>query len=111
MAWLSWLERRASDRKVAVLRSHTGQYVVVFLKKTLNANFLTCSLCAMEDSTRICFTTAFTREKKNKKQADMVLSISPKVGVGSNCLCLISMTFHELEELISAASEILFIRA
>ena len=58
-------------------------YVVVPLGKTLNANFQTDSLCGVEDSTDVCFTTAFTREKI-KKQADMVLPVSPKVGLRNN---------------------------
>ena len=42
-----------------------------------------------KDSTGVCFTTAYTGEKKlkkaNKKQADMVLPVSPKVSPGNNC--------------------------
>ena len=37
--------------------------------------------------TSICFTVAYTEEKTkklNKKQANMVLPVSPKVGVGYN---------------------------
>ena len=37
--------------------------VVVSLEKTLNANFLKGFLCVVEDSTSVCFTTAYTREK------------------------------------------------
>ena len=46
----SWIERRVSDRKVAGLMSVLR----------INANYLTGTLCEVED---ICFTTAFTAEK------------------------------------------------
>ena len=75
-----------------------GITFVLCLEKTLNANFLTGSLCDVEDySTGVCFTTTYniyTREikikKTNKKQADNrqdmvpVLPVSPKVGLGNN---------------------------
>ena len=62
-ASLSWLERRPSDRMVAGSNARNGNCVVVSLGKTLNANFLTSSLCGVEDSTGFCFTTAYTRKK------------------------------------------------
>ena len=49
--------------------------------KTLNANFLIDFLC-------VCFTTAYTGEKSKKpkkKQANIVLPVSAKVGLGKNC--------------------------
>ena len=66
-----------------------GHYIVVSLEKTLSANFVTGSLRDVEDSTGVCFTTAYIGEKKiknqNKKQVDMVLPVSPTVGLGNNC--------------------------
>ena len=56
--------------------------------KTFNANFQTGSLCGVEDSTGFCFPAAYTGEKNkkpNKKQADMVLQVSPKVSLGNKC--------------------------
>ena len=44
----------------------------------------------------VCFTMAYTGEKikkQNNKKANMVLPVSPKVGVCDNCLMLlVSMT-------------------
>ena len=54
------------------------------LGKTLVANFFTGSLCGVEDSTGFCFIRAYIGEKINQKQADMVLPVSPKVGLGNN---------------------------
>ena len=52
----------------------------------LNANFLTCSLCDVEDSTSFCFTATYAGEKTIKKQIekqeDMILPVSLKVGLG-----------------------------
>ena len=66
-------------------------HVVVSLVKLFNANFLTSSLCGVEDSTSACFTTAYTGKKirnQIKKQADMLLPVSPKMGLGNICSML-----------------------
>ena len=67
-------------------------YVVVSLGKTLNVNFLTRTLCGMEDSTSVCFTTAYIPGKKIKNQIksqlDLMFSVSSKVGLGNNCAML-----------------------
>ena len=38
--------------------------------------------------TGVCFTAAYTGEKKNKELVDMVLPISQKLDVGNNCTML-----------------------
>ena len=49
------------------------------------------ALCVVwKDSLDVCFTTAYMAKKKlkqekNKKQADMVLPVSPKAVLGNNC--------------------------
>ena len=42
--------------------AHTGHYIVVSLAKTLNTNFQTGFSCGEEDSTGVCFATAYTGE-------------------------------------------------
>ena len=42
-------------------------------------------MCGLEYSTGVCFETAYTGETKIKKQADMILPVSPKVSLGNNC--------------------------
>ena len=72
----------------------------MFLGNTLYANFLAGTLCNVED---VCFKTAYRayrrkkKEIKTKKQADMVLPVSPKVSLVTIALCLTSVTLpHEL---------------
>ena len=67
-----------------------GTILLCFGKgKKKNANFLTGSLYGVEDRTGVFFTTAYTGEKinkkPNKKQTDLTLPVSPKVGLGNNC--------------------------
>ena len=45
---LNWLKRRANDRKL-IRCPYWLLYVVVFLGKTLNAYFLSGTLCGVED--------------------------------------------------------------
>ena len=66
------------------LDARTGHYVVVSLGKTLFATFLRVLYVVWKISTDVCFTTAKTGEK-NKKQTDMVLSVSPIAGMVNNC--------------------------
>ena len=61
-------------------------FVLAFLEKTLKANLLTGLV--WKTSSDICFTAAYAGEEKkrtNKKQADMVLLISSKVGLSNQC--------------------------
>ena len=51
-----------SNKSLAVYRA--GHYVIMSLGKTVNADFLTGSLCGIEESAGVCFTTAFTGEKQ-----------------------------------------------
>ena len=53
----------------------------------INVNYLTGTLCGVEDHHKCLFYNGIYRRKKNKpnrKQADMVLPVSPKVGLGNN---------------------------
>ena len=60
----------------------------------------------------VCFTMAYTGEKmkkQNNKQANMILSVSPKVGVGNNCLILLmSMTPYKSGGKIELTNQQLF---
>ena len=58
-----------------------GELCVVFLGKSLNANFLTgILLCIVWNvSRRVCFTTAYTREKQIKGHGRLQ-SVSTNVG-------------------------------
>ena len=76
---------RARDRKVAGSMLELGITSLYPWERHFNANFHTGSLCGVEESAGVCFKTAYTGEKKNKKQADMALSVSPKVGLDNNC--------------------------
>ena len=63
--------------------------MVVSLRKTLDANFLTGSLCGVEDKHRCLFHSGIywrkNKKKTNKNQVDMVLPVSPKEGLNCNC--------------------------
>ena len=72
----------ASDRKVADSMPVFDITLLCPWEKHLT---LIPNLCGVEDSTGICFTTAYVPKKKIKKQTDMVLPVSPKVGLGNNC--------------------------
>ena len=77
-----------------------GHYVVVSLGKTLNANFLTGSLCGVERQHKGLFHNAFTGKKLKKqikKQVDIVLPVSPKVDLG-NCPMLNVWRFPTSQE-------------
>ena len=55
------------------------------LGKTFNANFLTGSLCGVERQLMCLFHNGIYTGEKNRKQVDMVLPGSLKVGLGNNC--------------------------
>ena len=63
-------------------------WVVVSLKKTVNANFQPDTLRGVEDKHKCLFHNGIYWQKKikqsNKKQTDMALPISPKVNLGYN---------------------------
>ena len=83
-ALLSWLERRASDRKVVGSMPVLGITSLYPWERYLMLISLQALCVVWKDSLGVCFTTAYT-PKKNKKQADLVLLVSPKVCLGNNC--------------------------
>ena len=85
---MTLVERQASNRKVARDRKVAGSMPTVGItslcpwERPLSVNIPTGSLCDVKDNTCVCFTTAYTGKKK--KQLDIVLPVSPKVGLGNN---------------------------
>ena len=84
------------DCKVCWFDVCTGNYDFGFLGKRFRANFPTVSLFGVEDSTSICFTNTYTREKKLKK-SNKKTSGQGTAGISESksknyCPCLTSMT-------------------
>ena len=63
----------------------SGHYVILFLVKILNADFLTGTICGVKD-TGVCLTAAYRPAGENKrKQTDIVPPLPPKVDLGNSC--------------------------
>ena len=71
------IERRVSNRKGACLMFILG---FTFLETIQNVNFLTYALCDMGYKRRRLFQKGI-RQRKDKKQTDMVLSVISESGL------------------------------
>ena len=68
-------------------------HYLLILQHLPEKNFNKYSISTVQKtSIGVCFTMAYAGEKmkkQNNKQANMVLPVSPKVGVGNSCLMLL----------------------
>ena len=64
--------------------THSGYYIIVSLGKTCNANFITTTLCRVEDKHRCVFHNGIYW-RKNRKQTNPILPGALKVSLGNNC--------------------------